>query len=289
MSQQMWFGTRGHEQWIKAPMTGADFSRKKYTTTLAYLNGGAAVQASRTSHAEYQMTWNVASRREMRPIQDFQSHAYDNDPLAKRMVKENLVYFIDPMEQDLNLAPIFWGNPILSATDAPSLIQGARPVPVATPSNTLHYPSFSAQYTVPSNPTFRSFYMPCPPGFTLWVGAHGSASGASVQVTPAGGAAVQLPLLAVTSQTLVGSAFTSGIDISLSGFAGTTITLSALIIQCLPTGSVPQPGSYISGRGHSGCAFGDEPKVTAYSSVNRRAEVGMTASLIEVGAWLPLS
>lgn len=63
-----------------------------------------------------------------------------------------------------------------------------------------------------------------------------------------------------------------------------TITLSGLILQVLPTGSVPAPGTFISGQGNSGCQFTEEPKETAYSA--RWDLVGISAVLVETGSWL---
>ncbi|MGN6324497.1 hypothetical protein [Pseudolysinimonas sp.] len=286
--QQMWFGTRGHERWVKAPQTGADFSRKKFSSQLNFLNGGAAILGSRASHAEYNMSWPVASRLDLRAILDFAGRLYDNDPLAKYMVPANLIYFVDPMEMELNLAPISWGSPMLAATDAPSLLADARPDVVATDANTAGYPSFSAEYAITAASVPRSFYLPIPPGYKLWAGFHGSATGAGgVQVTPAGGAPTKLTALGL-GQTRVQDSFAgaTGVDIQLVGNAGDTIKLTALILQLIKTSFVPDPGGYISGRGHSGCAFADEPQVVALSTVNHRAEVSGAAKLVEVGAWL---
>ncbi|WP_025157273.1 hypothetical protein [Leifsonia aquatica] len=297
MAQVMWMGTRGNETWVKAPASSADFSRKKLPTQLSFVNGGSAVLGSRTSHAEYNMSWPVAGRLEMRPVLDFAAGIYDNDPLAKFVVPENLVYFIDPMEMDLNLAPINWGNPVLACSDAPSLLNDVRsgvaaprPEAVRTSANTMRYPTFSARYTLTDTSVPRSFYLPIPPGHTLWAGFHGSATGdAGVKVSPVGSAGRYLTPLGLTGQRVKESfQGATGVDIQLDGSPGDTLTLSALILQIVRSDRAPQGGEYISGRGHSGCAFADEPTVTALSSVNERAEVSVAAKLVEVGAWLKL-
>jgi hypothetical protein len=86
----------------------------------------------------------------------------------------------------------------------------------------------------------------------------------------------------------VSNSFTgyTGVDIQLVGAPGDTLTLTALILQVVKNDEVPEAGGYISGRGHSGCAFADELTVTALSNVNERAEVSAAAKLVEVGAWL---
>lgn len=288
MSQQMYMGTRGHERWVKAPATSADFSRRGYSTQLNFLNGGASMRRSHGTHAEYGMSWPVAGRLEMRPVLDFAGRVYDNDPLAKYLVPENLIYFIDPMEMELNLAPIQWGNPVLACNDAPSLLKDARPEPVQTGANTAGYPTFSAVYTFTAASTPRSFYLPIPPGHTLHAGFHGSATGdAGVQVTPVGEAPEMLNPLGLGS-TRVADSFTgvSGVDIQIAGSPGDTLTLTALILQVLRSDRAPEGGPFISGRGHSGCSFASEPTVVALSSVNERAEVSVSAKLVEVGSWL---
>lgn len=288
MGQVMWMGTRGHERWVKAPATSADFSRKKFTTQLNFVNGGAAILGSRTTHAEYNMSWSVAGRLEMRPILDFAGHVYDNDPLAKFLVPSNLIYFIDPMEMDLNLAPANWGHAVLAASDAPSLLADARPEAVVTDANEAGYPTFSAKYTFSSASAPRSFYIPIPPGHKLWAGFHGSATGAAgVQITPVGGAASKLSPLGMF-QARVADSFAggAGVDIQLVGNPGDTLTITALILQVIPNDELPESGGYVSGRGNSGCAFADEPTVTALSTTAPRAEVSAAAKLVEVGAWL---
>lgn len=288
MAQLMWMGTRGHEQWVKAPASSADFSRKKYSTQLNFVNGGAAILSSRSSHAEYNMSWPVAGRLELRPVLDYAARIFDNDPMAKFIVPENLVYFIDPMEMDLNVAPINWGSPVLSCSDAPSLLKDARPVPVATPANEAGYPPFSAEYTFTDASVPRSFYVPIPPMHKLWAGFHGSATGsAGIQITPVGGVGGMLTPLGLF-QARVADSFegATGVDIQIVGNPGDTLTLTALILQVIRTDMVPEAGGYVSGRGHSGCAFADEPQVIALSSVNEKAGVSGVAKLVEVGAWL---
>lgn len=45
----------------------------------------------------------------------------------------------------------------------------------------------------------------------------------------------------------------------------------------------PTTGGYISGQGHSGCKFAEQPKLQNYSSAMDK--VALTATLVEVGAW----
>lgn len=282
MSKQMWCGPRGFERWVKAPDTEADFSRKKASALISFDNGRADVAGSIGSHAEYAMSWNVMTRDEARPILDMQAGVYSTD-----LSDQPVIYFIDPMQMDTNLAPLNWGFPASATQDAQSLLKGARPEAASTPANTLGYPALSAKYTISASTESRSFYIPIPPGFKLWVGFHGSVTGdGAVTVTPVDGDVTELTPLAVTSTTRVNASFSSasGADIQITGSNGDTVTLSALILQVLPASATPKTGGYVSGQGHSGCKFADVPQVTAYSSVSRYKQVGMTAKLIETGA-----
>lgn len=272
----MWFGTRGYETWVPMPAIDADFSRKGWASTSAFLNGGARVKKSAASHAEYNMAWNLGTRDALRPITDFSAGVFG----------DGLIYFIDPMAADKNVLPQHMAFPGQAEKGAPVLLKGAKPTFSNTPANTLRYPSRSATYA--AGTTTTSLYLPIPPGSVAWVGAHGSATGtAKVRVTPVSGALTTLTLLPVTSTTRVNASFTgTGIVIDFTVPAASTLTLSGLIAQILPAGAVPAAGGFISGQGHSGCSFAEEPVVTAYSAVLEAAQVGMTAKLVEVGAWL---
>jgi hypothetical protein len=177
---------------------------------------------------------------------------------------------------------------VLSCGDGPSLLKDARPEAVATAANAAAYPSFSAEYTFTAASVPRSFYLPIPPGHTLHAGFHGSATGAAgVQVTPVGGPPVLLTPLGL-GQTRVANTFTgaTGVDVQITGAIGNQLVLTALILQIIRSDRVAGGGPYISGRGHAGCAFAEEPTVIALSSVNERAEVSVSAKLVEVGSWL---
>ena len=62
-----------------------------------------------------------------------------------------------------------------------------------------------------------------------------------------------------------------------------TIILSGMIVQVLKDGSIPEPGGFISGQGHSGCQFASLPEYTPYSYAHDI--VGMVVDLVETGAW----
>lgn len=288
---RLWFGTRGFETWVKAPEPGGDSSRVGYSSSVALLNGGASLRVSQAAHREYSWTWpNVSSRADMRPFSDFAEGVYDSQDGV------NLIYFIDPMTADLNVLPQNWASPAQGGADGVPLFDDDDhpPTLVATPANGFRYPARGAQYTGAINP--QSLYIPIPPGYTAWVGAHGAAtttaSGVSVQPVNGysnSGAPTKLTLQAVTDANLTNASFAAtgsvgGIVISPVLAAGETLTLYGIVVQILATGTSPSTGQFISGQGHSGCLFSSHPTESPYSSPFD--QVGASAKLSEIGSWL---
>ena len=350
MAYQMWFGTRDYPQWISCPVVDADMSKVGWQSQQQYLNGGARVRRSSTAHKEYNLSWNLQSRDNIRQINDYADGIYG----------DGLIYFLDPFAMDKNVLPQYWAAPMLGADDGPILHGGVRPTIVATGTNGFGYPVKSAVYAVKADATITGavgsgsvvtftaantyavgdvvsisgitpsvynlgtvtiatasstqftvnntavgtyssggtatvarpqLYIPIPAGYTAWIGAHGSATGtAAVKVTPTVGPAtlgtpVNLTLLDVTSDTRVNESFDgdsySGVLIELAGVGN--LTLAGLIMQVIPTGVDAAIGGFISGQGNSGCHFAEQPKLQNYSSAMDL--VGMTARLVEVGAW----
>lgn len=65
--------------------------------------------------------------------------------------------------------------------------------------------------------------------------------------------------------------------------SSSTITLSGVMVQVLPTGITPETGGYISGQGHSGCEWTQLPTRDMYSAALDL--VGVSASLVETEQW----
>lgn len=284
----MWFGTRGYAQDVPTPAFNADFTKVGWSTSTQYLNGGASVRKSTASHKVYNMAWNLASRDSLRPIIDFSDGLFGT----------GLIYFHDPMTLDRNVLPQHWAFPAQAANDAPILVGTVRPSTTPTPANNLHYPSTSVVYTLSGSPATQSLYLPIPPGYVAWVGAHGSADGAGgLRVRPVisglNNAPDEFPaLLTVTDPTRVNASYSSsifeGLELAIAANpagtpVATSVTLSGLIVQMLRIGATPQPGGFISGQGHSGCQFKSEPAQVAYSA--GLDKMGLTATLIETGGW----
>jgi hypothetical protein len=71
--------------------------------------------------------------------------------------------------------------------------------------------------------------------------------------------------------------------LQVNGNTGDSLTLTGVMAQIHPNGVVPQPGRFISGQGHSGCSFNDNPVLSNYSAAIDR--VGLTVDLIETEGW----
>lgn len=167
-SKTMYFGTKERMTWVKAPAFDMNISKVGWGTSSQYINGGASVRRSATSHKEYQMSWNLASHTDIAEISDYADGLYGDD----------LIYFLDPFAIDTNLLPQYWATPRLGVQDAPVFTgSDIRPTLTATPANNLSYPTMSAVYTFDINSEFASLYIPVPAGYTFHFGAHGSSTG----------------------------------------------------------------------------------------------------------------
>lgn len=277
----MWFGTQGYMQWVPCPTVDSAITREKWSTKTSYLNGGAYTRGSATSHREYVLDWGLDTRANIRKITD----------VANGIYGDGLTYFVDPFAADANVAPLHWSFPALGAKDAP-VLDGTYNRPSITPtiSNGLGYPVQSAVYNVSGTPTFGP-WIPIPPGYTLWAGAHGSASGGAVRIVPTTGVGVEgagtnLTMLPETSTTRVNFSLAStaanGAYLRLGGSG--QVIISGIIVQLLPTGTAPTTGGFIAGSGNSGCRFDGTPREEFYNAA--MDYVGLTASLVEVGDWL---
>lgn len=282
MAARMWFGTRGNMRWVKAPAINMTAGKVGWEAQTNYLSGGASVRRSISAHKEYGMSWNLAEREEIRMITDYADGIYGTGP----------IYWADPFVLDSNMLPQAWATPFVGAHDG-TILSGSdvRPTLVDTPANINGYPVKSAVYTVGAGDK-PAVWIPIPPGYTAWVGATGTAgTGGAVTVAPTTGATTSAPaqaltLLPVTGTTRVNKSFDSsaydGVLVSLGGTG--TITLTSMIVQVLPTGSVPASGGFISGQGHSGCSFASQPELTQYNAVLDR--VGLTVRMVETEQWL---
>lgn len=284
----MWMGPRGGERWVPAPDRGPSSTRVGYSKKTEYMNGGAGVRTSRAGRWEFSLSWNAKKRSEVRPIVNMYDGMYDV------VDGENPYYFIDPFAADTNLFSQGWATPFMGADDAMPLIQGVRPQTTPTPVNTHDFPARSAVYQNTGTPA--RFYLPIPPGHTAHIGVFGSATGAggmtmrriTARFPETLSAPVLLPVTPVTSATRFTTTVKAadgnfGVEFALAINGGTT-TLSGMMAQILPDGQIPFVKDFISGQGHTGCAFASRPEESPQSAA--RDIYGLSAELVETGAWL---
>jgi hypothetical protein len=281
----MWFGTRDYMQWVKCHDVDVPSSKVGWSSRADYLNGGAYVRRSTAAHKEYTLAWNHSTLDDIRPILDYADKLYGDGP----------IYWLDPSIANKNVLPQWFASPFQGLDDGPILTGvTTRGEVITTPANTLGYPTKSIRYTMSGTVAQRlRVWVPIPPGYTAWVGVHGQdEDGGALVVNPTTGPNTSGPntvltMLGVTDETRVNTAFDStdcdGILIRVGGSSGQSFILSGVIVQVLPTGTTPATGGFISGQGHSGCSFAEQPEYTPYSAAFGTG--GLVADLIETEGW----
>lgn len=189
----------------------------------------------------------------------------------------------------------------------------SSPTISATATNSFQVPTLSATYNITSAPNayptagntlgaIPYAIIPIPPGYTLHMGATGSATG-TAQVTvhlfnapgnPASPAlATSLTLLSATGSTRLNASWSGSsyqyakVFLSRTSTAASTITLSSMMAQLWPTGYSPTlTGNFIPGQGHLGLMFADNANVESYQIVDMNRNVpihykGLSTRLVE--------
>lgn len=284
-TKKMWMGPRGNMTWVPAPDIEMPSSKVGWQTEMQFLNGGTRIRNSVAATKNYEMTWTLKKTDDLRAVLD----------MADGLYGPGAIYFSDPFAMEKNALPAAWAMPYQAGYDGIILDNGrVRPQLVPTSANVLGYPAESAVFNVVAPGAGKEIYeqfVPIPPGHTAHIGAHGLVgSGGVVKVTIATGptsigASTNLTMMAVDNAIRFNHSVDSsegiGILISLAGVG--TVTLSGLIVQILPTGSVPLYGGFISGQGNSGCTFREKPSYTPFSAALDRASA--SAELVETEAW----
>lgn len=282
MAGKVWFGTKGAMQWIPAPAVNMGMGKNGFAARADFLNGGSWTRRSKTSAKSYSLSWNLASRGDLQPVMDFADGLYGSGP----------VYFSDPFAMDRNILPAWCAAPYMNAYDGPWLAGGVRPTLQSNGGSTNGYPVESAIYVLNSVSPTQEVFVPVPPGYTAYIGAHGSVVSGNPVVTltsystSAGGPATNLTLLsstaAPTNATVSGDTYL-GFSLKLGATSAGTLKLDGIIAQVLPNGAVSPSGGFISGQGSSGMSFTSQPVLTGYNAVMDK--VGVTAELVETEAW----
>lgn len=280
----IWFGTKDYATWVPAPSVANYASAAtNWSSKVSFLNGGANVRRSFGSHREYAMTWNPKPQHMLSPISDF----------AHGLHGEDLIYWSDPFAEYTNIMPKDWATPVLGARGSVSVFGNQPPTAVPTSANTNGFPAFSAAITNVGNGNNKKTTILIPPGKDLIVRAYGSESGGLIRliVRDRAGSSLQVPWGSVndmngTSPVRVeGGTDGNWVEVYFnSGSPGATAIISGVMAQIVDAGSTPLWERFISGQGNSGCRFDGTPATTPYSAALNL--VGMTANLVEVGAWL---
>lgn len=270
MRKQIWFGTEEKMRWIRCPQIDADVSAVPWSEDGVFLNGGGWARSSSVAHATTGYNWAVLDHEEWSAIRAIFGGAYGPGPY----------YFTDPGAGRTNLMPQYISAPRhMTETGNPSF--GGAPTLVTTPANDQDYPTQGATWSEVPQPS-NTFAFMVPPGFTLHVGAKGSATG-TAQLR---GNATNIPLLPVAtpqrfSQQFAGGANGTRVDIGLGGTG--SITLYGVMAQLTPTGEAPSTGPYLHGVGHSGMALSGAPEFIENNAATGRYSAYV--QLKEVGAW----
>jgi hypothetical protein len=282
--RDVWFGTKGNMKWVPAPAIDVQAGRVGWAQQANFMGGGAWVRRSKAAAKKFVFSWNLKSRAEIQPIIDFADGLYGN----------GYIYYSNPFAMDRNVLPSYWAAPYMNYYDGPVVVDETRPTVTSTTTSVNGYPLESAIYTITSTSNVPSVFIPIPPGYTAYVGAHGTlnSGSASVRVIPeispiASGSPTDLTLLSTTTSTRTNSQFSGnsyiGITITMRSASTGVLQLSGLIVQVLPDGAVVESGGFISGQGQSGMSFVSEPVISEYSAAMDR--VGVSAELIETEAW----
>lgn len=302
--RKIYFGTREYMRWVKSPNSGVTMNRVGWTANGTYLDGGGWSRSSATTHFEPSMTWSFLNNAEVREIMDFYLGNFGQGPF----------YWLDPFSMGTNVLPPHWSSPRLAADDAPPLVKGRRPTLSDTAANSLGLPSQTATYELRASDAFDSLAIPVPDGFAAHICAWGSSTGTAELVMGAApvtltGASSFEPVWTVASTvsgfatlTARGEGFLrlAGLMVQVLPVSGTAVIPGLGTTSDLPTtpslvvrsslSSWAGPGStaprFMSGEGHSGCAFKGPPTRVGYSAPHALDYQSVTAEFSEVGAWL---
>lgn len=289
MGKHVWIGTRGHEEWLKAPAPRAAFQPVGWSATTQGRNGRVTGRRSRVTHMEYDLNWPVATTEQARTVGNWFYGLHG----------DGLIHWLDPMLK--NVLPAHWSFPGLACTDGPPLGFALRPAAVATAANSKGLPTVSARFTTAGGPPSRGVYIPIPPGHAAHIGVHSAGAAATnsiVYAQPYAGEAAtgtpsRLPAIAATdpkrfSTVIPRSGAMTGIELiirpghTVAGTAlPTTGDLAGLMVEVHPVGQSPAGQGFIRGGGSSGCRIFEPPTEVAVSSHYDRMSVA--AKLTEVG------
>lgn len=295
----VYFGNDAYQTFIKAPQTGMRATNQGWSSETQLLSGRTHIRRSDASHRRFTMNWLGSmndTENSLNVIKDFADGLYGDSPL----------FWNDPYATTSNMFPPAWAAPAMSIdTDWDAICPddvGITKAKVLTSSianlvgnNTQGYPLETARFIAPGSPTAESdrftFYIP--DGHTLWLGLHGhhGTTGAAFGQPYKNGVAgtpVNLTPLQVSTPSRVNASFSSNtankVEFYLAKITSSPCTfhISGLIAQILKTGTVPEQGPFVSGRGTQKLEFASLPDIEYYSAAINNGQIGMSATLVEI-------
>lgn len=292
MANKMFIGIpMSHMQWVPCPSIESPITRKRYVERIQFQNGGGDLARS----PQYQVEYNLNMSGPAHELEGIDAL----NRFASGLYGDGYIYVAHPALFESNMLSAVWSSPGLIEQGWKNIYPTTTPTFSNTASNSYAQPQRSATWSVTSavNTPVSKFTIPIPPGYTLNLGASGSATGtAVVQVRTIAidndtVATSNLTLLNPTSSTRMNATFSGStycavdVYITRTSTASSTITLTSLMAQLYKTSGTPSlPTSHIMGQGASGMMFADEAIVETYSYMHPPRK-GISTTLVEVEAW----
>ena len=307
---ELWFGTVQKFQSVPMP---ADMSRRNVSANESGTleRGGGFVSRSMGQHSVYEFNFPTREAHGAAGLDVFQEYATgmwnDYATMSDGFNRNDLIYFVDPMNAEGNLFAPHWASPMLSLTgDWPWI--GSYASNVATAANAYGQPqrtvTFNVTHTASTLPTEtrRRMVIPIPAGYTLRWGYSGAVTGTGVvrseahnRSTGAIVAANAAPLSATAAtrmnQSIDGDTYDYvTIGLGRTSSAASTVAIASMIAKLHPNAESPAlTGSHVPGMGVTGCVFDGDTVPEDYYLVHEEQSwhlKGLSFGLREVGAWL---
>jgi hypothetical protein len=289
MAGQVYFGTADKQTWIKAPATGMKASSNSWGTRSQLLDGRAYVRRSNQSHRQYDATW-VGSLNDsdlstsLQTIKNFADGLYGDGPF----------YFVDPFAADQNVMPPHWAAPMLAEKGWLTLTEDIDPTFTAAAINNQFPVKYASYVTTDDFISEDKITLIIPTGYKLAFGWHGPSAGSStgIRIVPykradglADTAINPTKITAggtVRTNTIVSGTTYSRVEIFLATTTASTVNITAMIAQIIPTTASVAAGGFIAGKGTTGLDFAASPTIDYYSSAINNGQIGMSATWVEV-------
>lgn len=306
---ELWFGTVQKFQWVPMPAT---IQRRNVSSVESGTleNGGGFVSRSTGRHSVFDFNFSTREAHGVGGLDVFTDYASgvfnDYTTVVSGFNRNDLVWFVDPMNAEQNLFAPHWAAPMLGLGGWPWI--GSYVSNAAVAANTYLHPArtvtFNVTHAASTLPveTGRRFVIPIPPGYTLRWGWSGSATGtgairAEMHNASTGAMVSSHPApLSVTALTRLNASIDGDtydyatFGIARTSSAASTVTVASMLAVLHPnTETPPLTGTHIRGAGASGCVFDGDVIPEEYYLVHEAQAThlkGLSFGLKEIGAWL---